>query len=203
MGNEERLAYDVYNYLGNMWGTKQFINIASKGEYKHIGYVQALIQKYNLSDSDFTNVDLEPNGYKNTPISSMKAGKYDISKIQNLYDELTARGSASEIDALQVGCIVEVTDVNDLNDYITIAKNSNASDVQTVFEALRQGSYNHYWAFDKGLKNRGVSDGCCSLGSQYCKSESQYPSNNNDKNGNGNGNGKGNGNGNGNGNGRR
>jgi len=178
MGNEERLAYDVYNYLYTQFGTKQFTNIATKSEYKHITAVQSLVQKYKLNDSvDFTNVDLPSLGYINTPIESMQAGTYDISEIQKLYDDLTSRGTTSEIEALKVGCIIEVVDVNDLNVDIKLAENENASDVVTVFNFLRDGSYNHYWSFDKGLKNKGVTDGCCSLGTTYCHPE--YPQNEN------------------------
>ena len=174
MGNEERLAYDVYNKLYAEWGTKQFTNIATKSEYKHITAVQQLVQKYKMNDDiNFTNVDLPALGYMNTPIENMQAGTYDISKIQKLYDDLVSKGSTSEVEALEVGCIVEVVDVTDLNEYITLAEQSNATDVVTVFNFLRDGSYNHYWAFDKGLKNKGVSDGCCSLGSEYCHPE--YP----------------------------
>jgi len=175
MGNEERLAYDVYNYLYTKFGTKQFTNIATKSEYKHITAVQQLVQKYKLDDtSNFTNVDLPALGYKNTPIENMKAGSYDISAIQALYDDLTAQGSASEIEALKVGCTVEVVDVNDLDVYITIAKNDNATDIVTVFNFLREGSYHHYWAFDKGLKKNGVTDGCCTW-NELCHPE--YPQN--------------------------
>ena len=179
MGNEERLAYDVYNRLYEEWGTKQFTNIATKSEYKHITAVQELVQKYKLSDDvNFTNVDLPKPGYMNTSIEDMKAGEYDISKIQALYDDLVAQGSTSEIEALKVGCIIEVVDVNDLDEDIHIAENENATDIVTVFNFLRDGSYNHYWAFDKGLKNKGVSDGCCALGTidgvNYCQPE--YPS---------------------------
>ena len=36
MGNEERLAYDVYNALYALFSdVKQFTNIASNSEYKH------------------------------------------------------------------------------------------------------------------------------------------------------------------------
>ena len=180
MGNEERLAYDVYNELYRQYGTKQFTNIATKSEYKHITAVQELVQKYKLDDTvHFTNVDLPALGYINTPIEDMQAGTYDIAKIQGLYDNLVSQGSASEIDALKVGCIVEVVDVTDLDSYITLAESSNASDVVTVFNFLRNGSYNHYWAFDKGLKNKGVTNGCCSLGiidgMNYCHLE--YPNN--------------------------
>ena len=165
MGNEERLAYDVYNYLYAKWGIKQFNNIATKSEYKHIQSVQGLVQKYSLLDDNnksFTNIDLPSLGYKDTPIDSMEAGKYDISAIQNLYDTLIVEGVKSEIDALKVACTIEVVDVDDLDDYIAIAEAENATDVLAVFNYLRNGSYNHYWAFDEGLKTRGVSDGCCS-----------------------------------------
>ena len=179
MGNEERLAYDVYNELYRQYGTKQFINIASNAEYKHITAVQALVQKYKLNDDiSFTNVDLPALGYMTTAIENMEAGTYDIAAIQKLYDDLVAQGSTSEIDALKVGCIIEVVDVNDLDTDIGIAVSQNASDIVTVFNYLRDGSYSHYWAFDEGLKSRGITDGCCSLGADYCKN---YPKNENKK----------------------
>ena len=175
MGNEERLAYDVYNYLYAEFGTKQFTNIATKSEYKHITAVQQLVQKYKLDDTiAFSNVDLPSLGYINTPIESMQAGVYDISAIQALYDDLTTQGSASETDALKVGCIIEVVDVTDLDRDIAIAESENATDIVTVFNFLRDGSYNHYWAFDNGLKKNGVTEGCCTW-NELCHPE--YPQN--------------------------
>ncbi len=178
MGNEERLAYDVYNALYDQYGTEQFTKIATNGEYQHITAVQELIQKYKLSDDvNFTNIDLPALGYINTPIEEMDAGRYDIAAIQKLYDDLVAQGSTSEIDALKVGCIIEVVDVNDLNRDIVLAESEGATDIVTVFNFLRDGSYNHYWSFDKGLKNKGIADGCCSLGMidavDYCQPD--YP----------------------------
>ena len=174
MGNEERLAYDVYNVLYEQYGTEQFTKIATNGEYKHITAVQELIQKYKLSDDvSFTNIDLPALGYVNTNIEDMEAGTYDIAAIQKLYDDLVTQGSTSEIDALKVGCIIEVVDVNDLNRDIALAESEGATDIVTVFNFLRDGSYNHYWSFDKGLKNQNVADGCCSLGTEYCHPE--YP----------------------------
>jgi len=186
MGNEERLAYDVYNRLYTEWGIKQFTNIASKSEIKHIQSVQQLVQKYKMNDEiSFTNVDLPSLGYMNTPVENMQAGTYDISTIQKLYDDLTGAGAVSEVEALKVGCTVEVVDVTDLDAYITIAEQSDAGDVVEVFDYLRKGSYNHYWAFDKGLKNRGVSQGCCTW-SELCHPE--YPQNEKGNHGKGNGN---------------
>ena len=175
MGNEERLAYDVYNRLYTEFGIKQFTNIATKSEYKHITAVQELVRKYKIDDSiAFTNVDLPTLGYMNTPIKTMQAGTYDIAKIQKLYDDLTTQGSSSEVEALKVGCIIEVVDVTDLDAYIQVAEDSDAQDVVDVFNFLRNGSYNHYWAFDKGLKNRGVGAGCCTW-DELCHPE--YPQN--------------------------
>jgi len=53
------------------------------------------------------------------------------------------------------------------------------NDVVNAFEFLRYGSYSHYWAFDSGLKNMGVTDGCCILGDEYCHPE--YSDNNKGK----------------------
>lgn len=179
MGNEERLAYDVYNALSIEYPDSGPLKNISDSEYEHITAVQQLIQKYKLSDDiNFTNIDLPALGYMNTAIEDMQAGTYDIAEIQKLYDDLVAQGSTSEIDALKVGCIIEVVDVNDLNDYIDLAQTSNAPDIEEVFTSLRAGSYNHYWSFYKGLEKKGISNGCCSLGEEYCKTEEEYPQSN-------------------------
>ena len=161
MGNEERLAYDVYNALDEQYPTiKQFKNIATNGEYQHITAVQALIQKYKLSDDvNFTNIDLPALGYMNTAIEDMQAGTYDISAIQELYDNLVLQGSTSEIEALKVGCIIEVVDIIDLDHDIKEAEESNAIRCFGVYSIyLRNGSYKHYQQFDQGLKDMGEAD---------------------------------------------
>lgn len=165
MGNEERLAYDVYNKLyESSPSVNQLSNIASKSEIVHIESVQLLVRKYIANSSEFTNTDLNDLEYKDVLVADMTPGVYDISRIQDLYDALVAKGQASDIDALEVGCMVEVTDINDLDDYIALSEDANATDVTSVFTSLRNGSYSHYWAFDKGLANHGVANGCCSLG---------------------------------------
>ena len=105
--------------------------------------------------------------------SYQQAGRYNIASIQLLYNDLYAKGIRSQKDALEVGCMVEVVDINDLNNYIGEAQQANAQDVIETYTFLLKGSYNHYWAFDKGLKQIGVSNGCCSLGQTYCHPE--YP----------------------------
>ena len=192
MGNEERLAHDVYlnlyNYhLNNGVEIKQLFNIATGAEVQHIEIVQSLVRKYNLDAS--TIIDNPVADSSITP-DNMPSGQYGIPVIQNLYDTLYAKGLASQQDALEVGCMVEVTDVNDLNADIALAETAGAADVVAAYNVLRDGSYNHYWAFDSGLKNIGVTDGCCSLGAEYCHPE--YPQNQNGQgSGSGNGNGQG------------
>ena len=178
MGNEERLAYDVYNAFYNKYNAKQFINIANNGEYIHITSVQALVQKYKLNDNeDFTNVDENPLGYMKTSIEIMEAGTYDIPEIQALYDDLIAEGETNVKEALKVGCKIEVIDVNDLDKYIKLANSQSASDIATIFKFLRKGSYNHYWAFHEALIAKDVTTGCCfeEEGVDYCKTIEEYP----------------------------
>jgi len=96
-----------------------------------------------------------------------------FAEIQELYDFLIAKGTDSVQDALEVGCMIEVTDINDLNPKIARAVETGTKDLEESFKFLRDGSYNHYWAFDKGLKNLGIEDGCCALGQEWCHME--YP----------------------------
>jgi len=179
MGNEERLAYDVYTNLYNYHTEKgteiyQLHNISSTSEVNHIATIQALVQKYDLGVDDLSNVTTALADNSVTQ-ENMPSGQYDVEKIQALYDELYEKGIKSEKDALEAACMVEVTDINDLNEYIELAKESNASDVEQSFTALRDASYNHYWAFDRALIVIGETEGCASAGAEYDHPE--YPQN--------------------------
>jgi hypothetical protein len=216
MGNEERLAYDVYHNLytyhveNSDIDINQLDNTSEKSEIKHVGIIQDIVNKYSLSPDELTVLE-EPVANRDVKFEEMPSGKYGVAHIQELYDFLYAKGTESQKDALEVGCIVEVTDVNDLDKYIKLAEDSNATDVLDAFKFLRDGSYNHYWAFDNGLKSLGIESGCCSLGVidgvDYCRPDfpntEHNSSNSNDEHGNSNqgnqGQGQGQGQGNGNG----
>ncbi len=172
MYSEEKLAKEVYLNLYEVHAVKQLNNIATKSEVNHVDAVNRLAIKYDLNTADYPDT-VAP--YDAESLATYGNGEFPVEKIQVLYDMLYAKGIQSEQDALEVGCIVEVTDVEDLDGYLEQAQASNASDVVSIFEFLRNGSYNHYWAFDKGLKQIGVSNGCCSLGQTYCHPE--YPQN--------------------------
>jgi hypothetical protein len=185
MGNEERLAYDVYTNLYNYHlsssdlSIAQLKNISQKSEITHVGIVQDIVQKYNLQATDLSDVDGAVAQGNSVTFEEMKSGVYDIEAIQSLYNTLYDLGIQSQTDALKVGCMVEVVDINDLDEYVALAEESNATDVLAAFDVLRDGSYNHYWAFDKGLKNLGVENGCYVEGDALLgeSKEGIYPTN--------------------------
>jgi len=172
MYNEEKLAKDVYLNVYKIQPIKQLYNISSKSEIKHEEAVVDLAVKYDLNITLYPDTEAP---FNQNDIDSYASGKYPVVAIQELYDMLYDKGIQSSKDAFEVGCMVEVTDINDLDRYMGYARESNASDILDVFDFLREGSYKHYWAFDDGLKNLGVSNGCCSLGDRYCHTE--YPKN--------------------------
>lgn len=172
MYNEERLAYDVYLKISEIQPVQQLFNIATNSETEHINSVNTLAIKYDL------NITIYPETTEPYNIGNYEMGTYSVPAIQDLYNQLYLKGIQSKKDALEVGCIVEVTDINDLDEYIDIAVGSSApSDIINTFISLRNGSYNHYWTFNDALLNLGVVEGCCILGVEYCKTEADYPRN--------------------------
>lgn len=174
MWNEEKFAKDIYLALNEIYPTQQLEKIATQAETQHQALVEELIQRYDLNIANLVDYS---ESYSEAELRAFAPGEFGIQEIQDLYDVLYEKGSHSQQDALEVGCIVEVTDINDLNEDIIIAEKTNASDLVAVFNVLRDGSYSHYWAFDKGLKNMGIVDGCASLGEEYDHPE--YPQNSN------------------------
>ena len=163
MYNEEGLAYYVYTNIYKIQPAQQLQSIAENAETNHMQAVDELAIKYDLNMTTY-DPTLEP--YSKEGIGG---DKYTVQHIQDLYELLYAKGEKSMKDALEVGCMVEVVDIDDLNGYIIEATTSNASDVLTVFNYLRNGSYNHYWTFNDALKKlndpTGLDElaGCCSV----------------------------------------
>ncbi len=172
MWNEEKLAKDIYLALNEVYPVTQFYNIATRSETVHEASVEALVQRYDINITNLADYTVN---YSEEELRALAPGQYGIDTIQNLYNILYEKGIQSQTDALQVGCMVEVTDINDLNEYIQTAQEANATDLVVVFENLRAGSYNHYWAFDNALKAVGVSEGCASAGAEYAKTPEEYP----------------------------
>ncbi len=138
MREEEKLARDVYLALYDKWGLTIFQNIA-KAEQTHMDAVGDLLKTYGIPD----------------PVAKTKdaRGVFESPKLQDLYKQLVAQGSASEIDALKVGATIEDLDIKDLNEAIS---RTTHSDIQQVYENLKRGSENHMRAFMSNLRARGA-----------------------------------------------
>ncbi|MCK5476661.1 MAG: DUF2202 domain-containing protein [Candidatus Aenigmarchaeota archaeon] len=137
MREEEKLARDVYNVLGEKWGTNIFTNIA-KSEQTHTDAVKVLLDRYNIED----------------PVKDDSIGVFNSNELDELYKTLVKQGSLSLLDALKVGATVEDLDIKDLNELS--AKTDNA-DIITTYNNLNKGSRNHLRAYIKQIENNGGS----------------------------------------------
>jgi hypothetical protein len=147
MWHEEKLAYDLYMELGSLWNISPMKMIAGNSEIVHMQYVEELVAWYDINITDVPDYNVS---YSAAELDAMVPGTFAIPAIQALYDDLNASGQPSKVDSLQVGCIVEVTDVNDLNAYIEQSAGNQA--LIDTFTFLRTGSYKHYWKFHDTLE---------------------------------------------------
>ena len=135
MAEEEKLARDVYLYLFNLWGDKIFYNIANS-EQRHMDVVEGLLNKYSI------------------PYTPLPSGQFNNAQLQQLYNELTQRGSISLEEALKVGALIEEVDIEDLDERL---RNIDKEDIRTVYCNLKKGSANHLRAFTSQLEALGVN----------------------------------------------
>lgn len=127
MREEEKLAKDVYNALYEKWKINVFTNISSS-EQKHTDAVLTLINKYNLTD----------------PVDNNVAGVFSDSGLQDLYNQLVAKGNISVLDAYIVGATIEDLDIFDLEEALIKSDNQ---DIKYVYDLLTMGSRNHMRSF--------------------------------------------------------
>ena len=131
MKQEEKLARDVYKTLHAKWGAAIFANIAVS-EQRHMNAVDGLISRYRLKDQ--------------TPAA---VGVFSYKELQSLYNALVKKGGLSLTDALEVGVLIEETDIEDLRAALLTARDRP---IRNVFGNLLNGSLNHLAAFRSWLK---------------------------------------------------
>ena len=131
MREEEKLARDVYRALYDMWSNQVFYNI-SLSEQKHTDAVLGLIVKYGLTD----------------PVSEFE-GVFNDQHLQDLYDLLMEMGDDGELEALQVGVLIEVTDITDIEECM---KHTDKADILNVYGNLLAGSENHLDTFLRNVE---------------------------------------------------
>jgi hypothetical protein len=127
---EEKLAHDVYTKMFELWGSRVFGNIL-QSEQSHQSQVLTVMQARDIADP-----------------RSTKIGVFVNDDLQDLYNELIAKGSKSAVDAYEVGVAIEELDIDDLTKMLATAKDA---DVIAMMENLRKGSENHLRAFNNQL----------------------------------------------------
>ena len=136
MREEEKLARDVYLSLHEAWSLRAFSNIAA-AESRHMRAALTLIEKYDLDD----------------PVGDNGVGVFSNPEFTELYEDLTASGSASLVAALEVGALIEELDIHDLK---RVLENVDNEDLAVAYQNLMKGSRNHVRAFDKLLSRNGA-----------------------------------------------
>lgn len=136
MREEEKLAHDVYVAMYALWGGQVFANIA-ESETSHTEAILALLTRYGVDD----------------PAAGKPAGVFEDEDLQAMHDSLVAAGSASLIDGLRVGALIEETDIRDIEQR---KAQTDEADILRVYDSLLCGSRNHLRAFDGALRDQGV-----------------------------------------------
>jgi hypothetical protein len=126
MREEEKLARDVYLFLFDKWGLRVFKNIAAS-EQRHMDAILYLLGKYGLEDPALT------------------PGFFQNQDLQDLYDYLMLKGEKSLGDAIEVGVLIEETDIYDIEKLIG---QTDKKDITQVYTNLLDGSYRHLEAFE-------------------------------------------------------
>ena len=132
MREEEKLARDVYAELYAKWKLRLFDNIG-RGEERHYDAIGVLLARYGVPD----------------PSRNLPAGVYTDAGLNSLYASLIAKGLASVKDALEVGIAIEKQDIADLESAV---KETDRTDVKTVYTNLMAGSLSHLESFEHVLE---------------------------------------------------
>lgn len=128
MREEEKLARDSYEVLGEEWGLAIFSNI-SQSEQRHMDALELLLDRFGIADPIIDESDV---------------GNFADPTLQDLFNDLMTSGMKSEMDALKVGAAIEETDILDIQHAIERTENQ---DIIATYENLLCGSRNHLRAF--------------------------------------------------------
>ena len=129
---EEKVARDVYITLGKLYPNENTFASIQLSEQRHIDSARGLCEKYDVS---IEGVDED------------SVGNFVLPVLQELYDTCVAEGQKSLLDALKVGELIEITDIDDLEH----ASVGMPADVVNVFENLKEGSLSHLDAFTAAI----------------------------------------------------
>ncbi len=132
MYEEEKMARDVYAHLATLYTLPVFRNI-TKSEQVHMNAVKTLIIGFKVEDGD---------------ILEKGAGDFVNKELKALYAELIKKGKVSLKAALEVGVLIEETDIEDLEVQLLAVTNPS---VKRVYTNLLAASRVHLKAFSSKL----------------------------------------------------
>lgn len=129
---EEKVARDVYITLGNIYTDEDTFASIQISEQRHMDSARGLCEKYGVDVSE---------------VDESKVGEFVLPVLQELYDTCVGVGEETLLDALKIGELIEITDIEDLEH----AAEGMPSDVVSVYENLKEGSLNHLDAFQTAI----------------------------------------------------
>lgn len=127
-----KLARDLFLRFAEAWDREPFAAVAIAGQ-NDMDAVLRLLRKYRVAD----------------PAPGNPVGEFSDAELQALYTTLLQRGLAGELQALQVGGLVEEADITDLA--LSMAHTMKA-DLRAVYGNLACGSRNHLRAFAREIR---------------------------------------------------
>lgn len=133
---EEKVARDVYITLGKLYPEERTFANIQLSEQEHILAAQVLCERYGI-DTSGVNLSLEDTA----------VGQFELLSMQELYNQCIGLGQVSLMEALKVGRLIEVTDIEDLEK----AAEGMPLDVVKTYENLKNGSLNHLDAFERAI----------------------------------------------------
>jgi len=137
MREEEKIARDIYLQLFERWQLPPFGNI-SGSEQVHMDAVLALLEHHGLDD----------------PAAGLDIGQFRNPDMQDLYQQLKARGMRSMEDSIEVGLLIEELDIADLH---AVTSRTDKPEILAVYAELERGSRNHLRAFYQWMQRLNIN----------------------------------------------
>ena len=131
---EEKVARDVYIYLGELYPDESTFASIQLSEQRHMDAAQQLCINYGIDISMIDESDF---------------GHFEVDYLQELYETCINLGETELVEALKVGKLVEETDIGTLTE--SIESMDMPDDIIRTYEILREGSYNHLESYEAAI----------------------------------------------------
>jgi hypothetical protein len=133
---EEKLAHDTYQSFYNLYEKNIFQNILG-AELRHFDMMAEVVNIHSESKKEFNIGNL---------------GEFEDPGFQKMFDELYEKGKESLRAALEVGALIEETDIKDLK---LVVLNEKDETTIEILNRLISASENHLRAFVSNLSKSG------------------------------------------------